>query len=75
METYKDILCRQIDTLQQYFDICAENAENHHDPKGKEIYILVLLFLNEVIMKPKFLFLNVGEHASSVKHHITPKLN
>lgn len=35
METYKDILCRQIDTLQQYFDICAENAENHNEPKGK----------------------------------------
>lgn len=27
METYKDILCRQIDTLQQYFDSCAEDKE------------------------------------------------
>ncbi|KRT83968.1 Pleckstrin homology domain containing protein [Oryctes borbonicus] len=26
LETFKDILCGQIDTLQQFFDICAENS-------------------------------------------------
>ena len=25
METFRDILCRQVDTLQMYFDSCAEN--------------------------------------------------
>ncbi|XP_025831112.1 collagen type IV alpha-3-binding protein isoform X2 [Agrilus planipennis] len=29
METFKDILCNQIDKLQQYFDKCAEN-ENYN---------------------------------------------
>ncbi|XP_042898192.1 ceramide transfer protein [Parasteatoda tepidariorum] len=34
METFKDILCRQVDTLQSYFDVCAEmltSDENHKD--------------------------------------------
>lgn len=37
METFKDILCRQVDTLQSYFDVCAEmlNAdENHKENDG-----------------------------------------
>lgn len=25
METFRDILCRQVDTLQMYFDNCADN--------------------------------------------------
>ena len=25
IETFRDILCRQTDTLQGYFDTCAEN--------------------------------------------------
>lgn len=24
METFRDILCRQVDTLQKYFDGCAD---------------------------------------------------
>lgn len=28
METYKDILCNQMKTLQGYFDSCAEVATN-----------------------------------------------
>lgn len=24
METFRDILCRQVDTLQKYFDVCAD---------------------------------------------------
>ena len=32
METFRDILCRQVDTLQMYFDSCAENEGNSiHD--------------------------------------------
>merc|ERR1719219_197707 len=27
-ETFRDILCRQIDTLQSYFDVCSSSAEN-----------------------------------------------
>ena len=31
METFRDILCRQIDTLQGYFDLCADrNTEFDH---------------------------------------------
>ena len=26
-ETFKDILCQQIDTLQRYFDTCSESSE------------------------------------------------
>ena len=29
METYRDILCRQIETLQSYFDACSDVAQNH----------------------------------------------
>lgn len=28
IETFRDILIKQIDTLQKYFDNCAENAKN-----------------------------------------------
>ena len=33
METFRDILCRQVDTLQMYFDSCAENEAGNsiHD--------------------------------------------
>lgn len=33
IETFRDILVQQVDTLQKYFDNCAENAKNL--PKGK----------------------------------------
>lgn len=26
METFRDILCRQVDTLQKYFDGCADSV-------------------------------------------------
>ena len=26
METFRDILCRQVDTLQKYFDSCADGV-------------------------------------------------
>ena len=29
METFRDILCRQIETLQSYFDACSDVAQNH----------------------------------------------
>lgn len=32
LETFKDILCRQIDTLQKYFDYCVENDAQNHLP-------------------------------------------
>lgn len=36
METFKDILCGQIDTLQTYFNNCSENDnENNIIPDGK----------------------------------------
>ncbi len=47
METFRDILCRQVDTLQKYFDNCAdiESKDELHRDKGEEIefcYITVL---------------------------------
>ena len=29
LETFRDIVCRQIDTLQGYFDACAELSDKH----------------------------------------------
>ena len=31
IETYRDILCRQIETLQSYFDACSDVAQNHQN--------------------------------------------
>lgn len=53
LETFKDILCGQIDTLQHFFDICAENAnindndiqsdvKSINDTKGERINFTVL---------------------------------
>lgn len=37
METFRDILCRQVDTLQSYFDACASAIQQQsvHDRKYK----------------------------------------
>lgn len=36
IETYRDILCRQIETLQSYFDACSDVAQNHtHSPNHR----------------------------------------
>ena len=36
METYRDILCKQIETLQSYFDACSDVAQNHlHSPNHR----------------------------------------
>ena len=29
LETFRDIVCQQIDTLQSYFDACAGAGANH----------------------------------------------
>lgn len=34
METFRDILCRQIDTLQSYFDSCSDVAEALENKNG-----------------------------------------
>ena len=34
METFRDILCRQIDTLQSYFDSCSDVAEAMENKNG-----------------------------------------
>lgn len=38
METFRDILCRQVDTLQRYFDNCADTVSKDelHRDKGEE---------------------------------------
>ncbi|KAK2582663.1 hypothetical protein KPH14_004941 [Odynerus spinipes] len=35
IETFKDILIKQIDTLQKYFDNCADNAKNASSKENK----------------------------------------
>lgn len=40
METFRDILCRQVDTLQKYFDTCADvvsKDEFHRDREEEDI--------------------------------------
>ena len=36
METFKDILCRQVETLQTYFDACANSLTDGFEPYHKE---------------------------------------
>ncbi len=36
METFKDILCRQVETLQTYFDACANSLTKSFEPYHKE---------------------------------------
>ena len=36
METFKDILCRQVETLQAYFDACANSLTDGFEPYHKE---------------------------------------
>ena len=36
METFKDILCKQVETLQTYFDACANSTTKGFEPYHKE---------------------------------------
>ncbi len=47
METFRDILCRQVDTLQKYFDNCAdiESKDELHRDKGEEIEFCYVSFI------------------------------
>lgn len=36
METFKDILCKQVETLQAYFDACANSLTKGFEPYHKE---------------------------------------
>ncbi|XP_035233642.1 ceramide transfer protein-like isoform X1 [Stegodyphus dumicola] len=39
METFKDILCRQVDTLQSYFDVCAEMLNVDESHKDNDVHM------------------------------------
>jgi len=43
METFRDILCHQIETLQGYFDACAEAASSFKHSTGEWVCTHVLL--------------------------------
>jgi hypothetical protein len=43
METFRDILCHQIETLQGYFDACAEAASSFKHNAGEWVCNHVLL--------------------------------
>ena len=57
VETFRDILCRQTDTLQGYFDSCAENdtgrstnqkldlEDNLEDDAGIKIFPVITIFI------------------------------
>ena len=36
MDTFKDILCKQVETLQTYFDACANSMTKGFEPYHKE---------------------------------------
>ena len=38
METFRDILCQQIETLQKYFDTCAEHENIKRTNEGKLLF-------------------------------------
>ncbi|XP_063114436.1 LOW QUALITY PROTEIN: ceramide transfer protein [Cavia porcellus] len=37
METFRDILCRQVDTLQKYFDVCADTVSKDELQRDKVV--------------------------------------
>ncbi|KFO35443.1 Collagen type IV alpha-3-binding protein [Fukomys damarensis] len=37
METFRDILCRQVDTLQKYFDVCADAVSKDELQRDKVV--------------------------------------
>jgi len=43
METFRDILCHQIETLQGYFDACAEASLSFKHSAGEWVCNHVLL--------------------------------
>lgn len=45
METFRDILCRQIDTLQGYFDSCASAVSNGAVQECRSLYMYKCCFL------------------------------
>lgn len=47
METFKDILCHQIETLQGYFDACAEASSSFKLSAGEWLHRTVLLIPNK----------------------------
>lgn len=55
IETFRDILCRQTDTLQSYFDNCAENdngkSTNEKLDLNDETGLLFLFFVLHTVSK------------------------
>lgn len=48
METFRDILCHQIETLQGYFDACAEASSSFKLSAGEWLHVTALLIPNKV---------------------------
>lgn len=60
METFRDILCRQTDTLQAYFDSCADKHDDtnngHHqnldmrdDAEGENDVLKIIIVIRGVV--------------------------
>ena len=53
METFRDILCRQVDTLQSYFDACASALAHYSAHRADSKFNIPSLFH---ILKTKYVF-------------------
>jgi hypothetical protein len=44
METYREILCRQIDTLQAVFDSCHDGEAAAVEVKGESLHLTIIIY-------------------------------
>ena len=71
METFKDILSHQVDSLQNYFDACASAVMQHtvHDCKFRSVHITYIISF-DLISSP-FMTVSLGAFISLVSSHLT----
>uniref|UniRef100_A0A674CRU7 Sesquipedalian n=1 Tax=Salmo trutta TaxID=8032 RepID=A0A674CRU7_SALTR len=62
METFRDILCRQVDTLQKYFDGCADAVSKDELQRDTSSFCLKLMFQTSILTNiPLLLSIPVSE--------------
>lgn len=50
METFRDILCRQVDTLQKYFDGCADAVSKDELQRDKSKTLEIIRRVTECLL-------------------------
>ncbi|XP_054040187.1 ceramide transfer protein-like isoform X4 [Rissa tridactyla] len=77
METFRDILCRQVDTLQKYFDACADAVSKDELQRDKEHSLLSYscTLLRHLYSSPCLFWQpeTFGSEKTVVFPHVTPK--